>query len=87
MMVKLWKPHRGYFEKLLCFNETAHGILRCIFFNGNVWISIEISLKFVPKGPIDNKPNRRQAITWTNEDQVENAYLCHPASMSYNKKS
>ena len=24
--------------------------------NENVWISIEISLKFVPKGPIDNIP-------------------------------
>ena len=26
------------------------------FFNENVWIPIEISLKFVPKGPIDNIP-------------------------------
>ena len=28
----------------------------CIFLNKNVWISIEISLKFVPKGPINNIP-------------------------------
>ena len=27
-----------------------------LFFNENVWIPIEISLKFVPKGPIDNIP-------------------------------
>ena len=29
-------------------------ILKCIFLNEKVWISIEISLKFVPKGPITN---------------------------------
>ena len=28
----------------------------CIFFNENVWIPIQISLKFVPKGPINNIP-------------------------------
>ena len=48
--------------------------------NEKFCISIRISLKFVPKGPIDNKlalvqvmalvPNRRQAITWTNADRV-----------------
>ena len=27
-----------------------------LFLNENVWIPIEISLKFVPKGPIDNIP-------------------------------
>ena len=27
-------------------------ILICIFLNENVWISLKISLKFVPKGPI-----------------------------------
>ena len=32
----------------------ADDILKCIFLNENVWIPIEISLKFVPKGPIDN---------------------------------
>ena len=34
----------------------ADDIFKCIFLNENVWISIEISLKFVPKGPIDNIP-------------------------------
>ena len=49
-------------------------ILKRIFLNENVWISINISLKFVPKGPIDNNicscnglaPSRRHAIIWTN---------------------
>ena len=31
-------------------------ISRCIFFNENVWILIKISLKFVPKGIINNIP-------------------------------
>ena len=35
----------------------ADDILKCIFLNENVWIPIEISLKFVPKGPIDNIPS------------------------------
>ena len=34
----------------------ADDTLKCIFLNENVWIPIEISLKFVPKGPIDNIP-------------------------------
>ena len=33
----------------------ADDIFRCIFLNENVSIMIKISLKFVPKGPIDNK--------------------------------
>ena len=37
---------------------------KCIFVNENVCIWIKISLKFVPKGPIDNN----QAIFWTNAD-------------------
>ena len=28
-------------------------IFRCVFLNENVWIAIDISLSFVPKGPID----------------------------------
>ena len=31
-------------------------LFKCIFLNENVRISIRISLKFVPKAPIDNKP-------------------------------
>ena len=35
-----------------------------IFFNENVWISIKISLKFVPKGPINNIPALVQIMAW-----------------------
>ena len=34
----------------------AEDIFKSIFFNENVWISIEISLKFLPKRPINNIP-------------------------------
>ena len=34
---------------------SADDIFKCIFFNENTTILIQISLKSVPKGPIDNK--------------------------------
>ena len=39
-------------------------ILKCIFLNENVWIPIEISLKFVPKDPINNIPALVQIMAW-----------------------
>ena len=39
-------------------------ILKCIFFNEKIWISIKISLKFVPKGPINNIPALVQTMAW-----------------------
>ena len=41
-------------------------IFRCIFSNENVWISIKISLKFVPNGhgPINNIPALVQIMAW-----------------------
>ena len=35
-----------------------------IFLNENVWISINISLKFVPWGPINNIPTLVQIMAW-----------------------
>ena len=34
----------------------ADNLFKCIFLNENVWNSIKISLKFVPKGPNNNIP-------------------------------
>ena len=50
----------------------ADDISKWIFLNENGRIPTQISLKFIPKSPVDNKPNwfRWQAITWTNDDQV-----------------
>ena len=60
--------------------------------NENVWISIKIPLKFVPKGPINNipalfpimglMPTKWQAIIWNNDGHFTDAYMCLSASMS-----
>ena len=42
----------------------ADDIFKCIFLNENLWISIKISLKFVPKGPINNIPALVQIMAW-----------------------
>ena len=42
----------------------ADDILKCNFLNGNVWIPIKISLKFVLIGPIDNIPALVQIMAW-----------------------
>ena len=34
----------------------ADNILKCIFFNENVWFSTEISLKIIPGGSVNNIP-------------------------------
>ena len=54
---------------------------KCIFFNEKM---IRISLKFVPRSPIDNKPALvqvmawpRQAITWNNADPVHQRIYAH----------
>ena len=44
--------------------DFADDIFKRIFFNENVWISIKISLKFVPKGPINNFPALVQIMAW-----------------------
>ena len=42
----------------------ADDIFICIFLDENVWIPIKISLKFVPKGPINNIPSLVQIMAW-----------------------
>ena len=42
----------------------ADDIFKGIFFNENVWILIKISLKFVPKGSINNIPAMVQIMAW-----------------------
>ena len=45
-----------------CSRDNMHGfhftdgIFKYILLNENVWISIKISLKLVPKGPFNNIP-------------------------------
>ena len=42
----------------------ADSNLKCNFLNENDRISIRISLKFVSRGPIDNKPALVQVMAW-----------------------
>ena len=39
-------------------------IFKCIFWNENIWIPMEISLTFVPKGPINNIPSLVHIMAW-----------------------
>ena len=39
-------------------------IFKCIFFNENVWISLKISLKYVPNIRINNIPALVQIMAW-----------------------
>ena len=43
---------------------STEDICTCIFLNDNAWISINISLKFVPKGTINNIPALIQMMAW-----------------------
>ena len=72
----LWKYAMGgnvSVEKIYAYNTLrprwngkhfTDDIFKCIFVKENVWISIEISLKFVPKGPINNIPALVQIRAW-----------------------
>ena len=53
-------------EKELNNNDiiSTDNIIKCIFLNENIWILIDISLKFVPKGRIDNIPALVQIMAW-----------------------
>ena len=45
-------------------HRFADDTFKHIFVNENVRISIKISLKFVPKGPINNNPALVQIMAW-----------------------
>ena len=42
----------------------ADDIFKCNFLNENDRIMIQISVKFVPRSPIDNKPALVQVMAW-----------------------
>ena len=64
----------GYFNTLRPRQNGRHfpdHIFKWIFVNENVWISINISLKFVPRGPVNNIPTLVQVMA----DQATSHYL------------
>ena len=74
-------------------HHFSDDIFICIFVNGNVLISIKISLKFIPKGPINNIPAllqimaRHRTVDKSLSELViayiADACMHHPASMSW----
>ena len=57
----------------------ADDMFKCIFLNGNVRISIKISLKFLPKDPINSIPSLVQIMAWR---QPGNKPLSEPMMVS-----
>ena len=51
-------------DKMAANSHFPDDIFKCIFLNENVYISIKISLKFVPKGPINDIPTLVQIMAW-----------------------
>ena len=49
--------------------HLADYTFKCIFFKENVRILIKISLKFVPKSPMDNIPAMFQIMAWRRGDK------------------
>ena len=44
--------------------NLADDIFKCIFMNEKFCISIQISLKIVPRGPVDNRLALVQVMAW-----------------------
>ena len=66
-------------------HHFADDIFKHIFFNENIWILIQISLKSVPRDPINNIPALVQIMAWRrpgDDDYITDAYMSHSASMS-----
>ena len=53
----MWRPRQNG-------HHFPDDLFKCIFFDENLWTSINISLKFVPKGPINNIPALAQIKAW-----------------------
>ena len=88
---------RWRMEPLNTFRPRQNGcyfpddIFECIFLKENVWIPIKISLKFVPKGPINNIPALVQIMAWRRPGDKQLSepmlvrlptYMRHSASMN-----
>ena len=54
-IVEICMPHK---------EDTFIGLEDHYQLNENAWIAIKISLKFVPKGPINNIPELVQIMAW-----------------------
>ena len=83
----LWsnRDHCKMGKFLFSNGEFADDIFECIFMNEHFCISIQISLKFVPKGPIHSKSPLVHVMAWRRTGdrplpepmmtQVDDAYM------------
>ena len=66
----LWDDVLEFYRKLTHLPLDKMGTVladysfKCIFMNEKFLIAIQISLKLVPRGPIDNKPALVQVMAW-----------------------
>ena len=64
---ELYDCNRSNFNTLRLRQNGHHfpdDIFKCIIFSENVWILLKISLRFAPKGPINNIPALVQIMAW-----------------------
>ena len=59
-----WVPFFNTLRPRQNGHHFADDIFKCILLNENVWITIKNSLKFVPKGLINNIPALVQVMAW-----------------------
>ena len=74
LLVCYWLTHLPL-DKMAAI--LADNIFKCIFLNENDRILIQISLKFVPRSPIDNKPALVQALPEPMMAQFTDTYMQH----------
>ena len=55
----------------------AGNIFNCILMNKKFYISIQILLKFVPEGPIDNKSELVQVMAWHQASSPTETHMWH----------
>ena len=66
-MWKRWHITRLELVNTLRLRQNSHhlaDVFKCIFLNENVWILLNISLKFVPMVRINNIPSLVQIMAW-----------------------
>ena len=65
------------------YGHNFADIFKCILMNENWCILIQISLKFVPKDPIDNKSVMVQVMAWHRTGDKPLLNQCWPSSLTH----
>ena len=63
MEMSMWNPHNTL-RLRQNGQHYADDTFKCFLLDENIWILIDISLKFVPKGPINNIPVFVLIMAW-----------------------